>query len=323
MPYLLFSSTPDSPVSAPQHHRLMMKPKASSGIRDMLICAFFAILQAVLIKTLAEKLTEVLFIRSMILLLVLCCHLFFTGKMSVLTHSFSQQMLCIGALGGLGICLFYYSLSFLTLTEAISVYSIILVLNSVLQCIVYKERSPRNLGRVGFCCILGLLLIAQPGFSPTTNEANPEPLQEPQDYSISHVTAVIICLISTGLASGSQLITTKINEEHETNIIVIYVNALIFAVLGGWLLLLNENWPAISFIDVVKIIGIAGSSIIGISFAQRALKSDSSRLVSAFSYSQVVYSLLWDILLFHQFPDVWSLIGSALLIGSCLFLLLK
>lgn len=321
------NSTPDTPVSCTHRHKLMSMtlntPKKTkfSGIRDMLISAFFANLQAVLVKTLSSKVTEVLFIRSIVLLLGYTGHLLFTGRFRLLTNSFSPQMVSIGTLGALGICLFYYTLDFLMLTEAISIYSFCLVLNSIFRSIFFKEPGPNNMTRVIFCSLFGIVLVAQPGFFPSDN--NKQYSSETQGPTIPHFLAVILCLVSTLFASGSQLITKKVSqEEEEANIVIIYVNALIFLIVGGFILHLSV-FASIDFIDMLKIAGIAAGNVIGIAFANKALTSSSFNFISAFSYTQVIYSLLWDIFLFKQIPDVWTLIGSALLIGSCLFLLLK
>lgn len=41
-----------------------------------------------------------------------------------------------------------------------------------------------------------------------------------------------------------------------------------------------------------------------------------ARDISVFDYSQVVYAALFGIILFGEFPDVWSLIGYAIIIGT-------
>jgi drug/metabolite transporter (DMT)-like permease len=35
-----------------------------------------------------------------------------------------------------------------------------------------------------------------------------------------------------------------------------------------------------------------------------------------FDYSQVVYAALFGIILFGEFPDVWSLVGYVIIIGT-------
>ena len=61
--------------------------------------------------------------------------------------------------------------------------------------------------------------------------------------------------------------------------------------------------------------------IVGQSMFTHGITLGETSFVLPFDYLRIVYSALLGIVIFHEFPGLWSYAGAAVIIGSSLYLL--
>jgi len=64
------------------------------------------------------------------------------------------------------------------------------------------------------------------------------------------------------------------------------------------------------------IIGVAGCAQIAQVCLTKGLHAIKAGRAMAVSYLQIVFATGWGLLIFQEIPDLWSLIGTALVIGG-------
>ena len=67
-------------------------------------------------------------------------------------------------------------------------------------------------------------------------------------------------------------------------------------------------------IILAAIIGLIGTA--GHLFLIKALTLGEASLIAPFGYTSLLFATMWGIILFNNFPDVWTISGAILIVGS-------
>ena len=286
----------------------------------MLIAAFFANFQAVLVKSLdGLKTSQIFFVRSVIVILICVSYLTLADRFNEIVNSFNLRMVSIGLTGGLGLCLFYYSLNFLPLSEAVVIYFAIAFFNGIIARIFLKEKYTAREKFMGIINIVGVLLIARPRVVFHEEEVDISEEKFMTD-NVSHSSAAVLCFVSTAFASGSQVLIRSMDKERDPNIPVIYINLAIFVFTSAriWI---SGFTIGITFYEFLGAFAVAVANVVGMYFSVRALRLEKPSVIGIVTYSQLIYSLIWDFLLFDEIPSWYTVIGTGLILGSCILLI--
>ena len=62
------------------------------------------------------------------------------------------------------------------------------------------------------------------------------------------------------------------------------------------------------------IIGLIGTA--GHLFLIKALTLGEASLIAPFGYTSLLFATMWGIILFNNFPDVWTISGAILIVGA-------
>ena len=149
---------------------------------------------------------------------------------------------------------------------------------------------------VGFC---GVLLMVKPGAS---------------DFNIY----TLIALLTTVFVASRDLITRKINPAIPTSI-VSFTTTFSVVIIG--IMLGTSNWVALEWLETLYLAGAAIFVTLGNLCAVKAQRIAPPATLSPFRYSILVWSFLSGILIFGEWPDLLSLIGSGLIVGAGLLTL--
>jgi drug/metabolite transporter (DMT)-like permease len=148
---------------------------------------------------------------------------------------------------------------------------------------------------VGF---IGMVMMVKPGMAP-----------------LDLATA---CALASALFFGLAIVTVKdLTKDHSTFTLVLYTNAfttiagLPFAFFG-WVT--PDPWHAVLFI----VLGIAGVG--AQSCYVRALSHGDASLVGLVDYVRLPMALLFGFLLFAEQPDLLTMVGAAVIIGSTVYI---
>ena len=149
---------------------------------------------------------------------------------------------------------------------------------------------------MGFC---GVLLMVKPGAS---------------DFNIY----TLIALLTTVFVASRDLITRKINPTIPTAIVSLTTT---ISVVGIGLVLGTQDWVALEWLETLYLVGAAVFVTLGNLCAVKAQRIAPPATLSPFRYSILVWAFLSGILIFGEWPDFLSLIGSGLIVGAGLLTL--
>lgn len=149
---------------------------------------------------------------------------------------------------------------------------------------------------IGF---IGVLIILRPG---------------PEGFTY----AALLVAASVFVTAGRDLVTRRISSNLPSlsvTVLTTFVNTtiggLLIVPLGGWQPL---NWELFGFLAVAALLVLTGYQSIII-----AMRSGEISFVAPFRYTSLLWAFVIGIFFFNERPDLWTYIGSAIVIGSGLY----
>lgn len=133
--------------------------------------------------------------------------------------------------------------------------------------------------------------------------------------------AVVLPLLVAACFAFYQ-ITTRILSRSDGSITTLFYSATVGAVVMSLLLPFQEwRWPDAAGWGVMALLGLAGS--IGHLIMIRAFTVAPASSLAPFSYLQLVWATLLGFLMFADLPDLWTVVGAAMLAASGLYVLYR
>ena len=207
-----------------------------------------------------------------------------------------------GALLASSTFLYFMSLTVLPLADAAAIGFVLPLFVAALAAPMLGERLdfPRALAIV--VGLAGALVIVRPGTSVFTPYA----------------------LLPIGMAACNalyQVLTRKVaGSEHPLTSLV--WGAMVGAVLTSLAAPFYFQVPAVAWHwALLAVVGVCAS--VGHYLLIRAYEYASATLIAPFTYTALVWALLFGFLVFGQLPDGWSIAGMTIIIASGLFLVAR
>ena len=152
--------------------------------------------------------------------------------------------------------------------------------------------------------LFGVLLILRPGA---------------ESFTPMSVLAVLGML---GFA-GRDLATRAASADLGTYVLGVYGYAAIIIAGAGFALFSGES-PVVP--DQAAAFGVLGAAVFGVaaySSLTRAMRTGEVSAVTPFRYSRLLFGIGLGVLVFGERPDFWMLLGSAIVVSSGLFILIR
>lgn len=256
-------------------------------------------MMTVLVKYVGQHIPigEVVFVRSV---LALTFTLFMMRREGVRTLGKNIPLLFLrGIVGFSAIICFYYAIPRLNLADATVIQYTNPVFVVIFAAIFLKERiGSREITSV-VLCILGVALIARPTFV-----FGDGPSIDPR--------VLMIALGGAILSGAAYAIVRKLREtDHALNVILFFPLVSIPASLP--MFVTRIVWPTTT--EWLLLIGIAVTSQFGQVFMTKAYHTAAAAKASTASYTQIIFAVLWGILLFSEIPTIWMIAGT-ILVGT-------
>lgn len=206
-----------------------------------------------------------------------------------------------GTAGALALMCVYYAVTTLPLAEATLLQYMHPVFTAMLALFFLKERVQKSTAVCIALCLAGLVFIVNPGQSIDSSE---------------------LPLLSVGIAllgafgSAIAYVTVKKLSKTEDSSVIIFYFPLIALPLS--LILLGDSfvvpdWKSLGLLILVGIFTQIGQ--IGLT---KAMQTEVASKATAYSYVQVVFSMILGWALFNEIPSVSTLLGGALIILGAL-----
>lgn len=199
-----------------------------------------------------------------------------------------------------GFCAFYaFSVLPLAQVYAILFASPLLITILAIPILGEKVRLLRWIAIiVGLC---GVMIVLRPG---------------QQELALGHLAA----LISAIGGSFASIIVRKIGRDERTVVIMLYPMMANFVVMAALLPLVYVPMP---LEDLGKVAVIAILAWTAGRFLIAAYNTGEAVIVAPMQYSQILWATFYGVLFFDEVPDMATIAGSAVIIASGLFIVLR
>lgn len=280
-------------------------PLISPGIRAMAIGAFWFSIMGLLVKLAGRRLgsMEIVLARGVITLTLSWWAIRSAGESP--WGNQRRLLLVRGTLGSTALMAYFYSLVHLPLGEATLIQNMNPVFATLLAAYLLKEhlRAPEVLCL--FASLVGVLFIAHPSALFGGDVASASPLD------------IGIALIGAACSGSAYALVRKMRGTEHPLVIVFYLpllsvpTSLPFA-LAEW------RWP--NAVEWLLLLGVGVTTQLAQVSMTRGLQLERTARATTTGYLQVAFAVMWGALLLGEVPDVWTVIGAVVIIGSTLVL---
>lgn len=235
------------------------------------------------------------------LILVLCVLLILRGKLIFQTHYFWLQVLR-GSLTAISAVLYIYALKFVPLVEVIAVTFVAPLFMSILAVVFLGEKMDSARWVIVAVGFLGAMIIIRPGVG----------LLHP---------AILLVLLEALLFAVRQIITRKVSKKDSGTCTVAYT-----AVVGWFFLSIPLPWVWITPTSDQEMFFLVSTSLLA-ALAEVltiiALSRAFAVVIAPIHYSMLIWGTLISWIFFDYLPDIWTILGAAIIVYSGLSLLHK
>lgn len=274
-------------------------PANSRGAALVAVGAILLVGMASLVKHLGQTLPlfEIIFVRCLAgLVLMLPLFLRMGGRL-VRTQR-PVMHFARGTVGTLGNLCGYYAVTHMTIADAITIQFsrplfMIIVAGLVLGEVVGMRRATVTM--VGF---VGIALITQPfggGFQP----------------------AALVAAAGAFVGTLVVLTVKLLSRTEQTTTIMFYFSVwtTLLSLAPALFFWVTPTWPELALLVLTGVFGIVGQSCF-----THGIATGETTFVMPFDYLRIVYSLIIGLLFFAEVPDVWSIAGIMVIVGSGFYL---
>lgn len=271
------------------------------GLRYMAAGAFFFSVMSALVKVAGARYPtmQLVWVRSLVVLIIAWGTLRARGRS---IHGNERGLLILrGLLGFGGLSCFYYGVIHLPLAEATVIQYTNPVWTALIAAVVLGEW-------VGWTQV-GLALLALGG---VVIVARPSAIFGGVDALDPH--AVMIACAGAVFSAAAYVTVRRLRGE-ATMVIVFW-----FALIGSTLPLpiaLGGDWlvPA-GWSEWLLLAGVGVSTHLGQLYLTLGLQHEAAGRAMTVGYLQIIFALGWGVLLFGALPDMISVLGGVLIVGS-------
>jgi S-adenosylmethionine uptake transporter len=195
----------------------------------------------------------------------------------------------------------FYAFSVLPLAQTYAILFAAPLLITLLAIPILGEKVGIRRGIAVVVGLLGVMVVLRPGDA---------------DLSLGHAAALTAAVCSS-LAS---VIVRKIGADERAAVLLLYPMVANFIVLGAALPLVYHPMP-IQHLGMMGIIALFG--FVAMLFIIQAYRRAEAVVVAPMQYSQMIWATFYGALIFDESPDFYTIIGSAIIMASGLYIVLR
>mmetsp|Transcript_30633 Transcript_30633/g.47008 ORF Transcript_30633/g.47008 Transcript_30633/m.47008 type:complete len:379 (-) Transcript_30633:32-1168(-) len=308
-----------SPRKKKQEHSLL-------GITFIAIGTFSFSIMFLLVKLMTHTNPFTLvFYRSIVQIGISFATLIYQGENPLGPPGTRFWLIIRGAFGAAAVCAWFFGIQTLPLPDAVTLQFTTPPFAAVFAvCLVGEKLMPLDMiGAV--VCLSGVALIAHPTWLfgsaaevvPDESSDSPSPLMK--------TLAVLVTTGGSALAGLAYVCVRKIGDRASAVVMVLYYGTLSIpiVVIGSGFLTGSWNvWSDPSFVWkdylVMFFMGICGYG--GQWFTNLGLQLETAGTATLVTTTQIVWTYVFEIMFLHEALDLWSLGGTALIIGYMIIL---
>ncbi|SDX86147.1 DMT family transporter [Citreimonas salinaria] len=199
-----------------------------------------------------------------------------------------------------GVCAFY-AFSALPLAQVYAILFASPLIITVLSIPILGESVRLRRWAAVIVGLVGVLVVLRPGAT---------------ELSLGHL-AALAAAFSSATAS---IIVRKIGQDERDVVLLLYPLLANFALMAAILPFVYVPMPVehLGGLALMAALAFVASSLV-----IAAYKSAEAVIVAPMQYSQILWATLYGALFFDEVPDLWTLVGAAIVIGSGLYILMR
>ncbi|MGR5067459.1 DMT family transporter [Vibrio alfacsensis] len=273
------------------------------GVRFMVLSAFgFALMSATVkhVSLLGIPVFEIVAARALVSLVI--SYLDVKRKRISVWGNNKALLFARGAVGTMALMCVYYSVTTLPLAEATIFQYIHPVFTAVLAMFFLKERIQFSTLVCIVLCVLGVYVIVKPETSAGTEHVLP-------------MFSVMIALLGAFGSSIAYVIVRKLSQTEDSSVIIFYFPLV---ALPASIVLMGGQFVIPNLYLTMMLVLVGVFTQIGQLGLTKAMQTQEAGKASAYSYVQIIFSVLLGILFFGELPSAWTYLGGALIVTGAL-----
>jgi drug/metabolite transporter (DMT)-like permease len=269
------------------------------GVRYMLLSAFaFALMSSCvkLVSTYGIPVFEIVAARAVVSLIISYADIK-RKRISVWGNN-KKLLIARGVAGSLALICVYFAVATLPLAEATILQYLHPVFTALLALVFLRERIQLSTIICIVFCIIGLLVMVSPGLTLESTTALPW----------LSITAALLGALGSAIA---YVIVKQLSGSEDSSVIIFYfpLIALPLSVLllgNDFVMPDTEALLLLLFVGIFTQVGQVGLT--------KAMQTEVASKATAYSYVQVVFSIILGWLIFSEIPSIWTWVGGSLII---------
>jgi len=207
-----------------------------------------------------------------------------------------------GAVGTMALMCVYYSVTTLPLAEATIFQFIHPVFTALLAVFFLKERIQFSTFICIALCLLGVYVMVRPETGPDAEHALP-------------MFSVMIAILGAFGSSIAYVIVRKLSQTEDSSVIIFYFPLV---ALPASILLIGDQFVMPDLYLTMMLVLVGVFTQIGQLGLTKAMQTQEAGKASAYSYVQIIFSVVLGIAFFGELPSAWTYLGGALIVTGAL-----
>ncbi|MCG8482063.1 MAG: DMT family transporter [Clostridia bacterium] len=243
---------------------------------------------------------EIVFFRSIIGSIIT----FMIMKQKEVKFSKGNKGLLIlrGLLGAAYLVTYFYIISKMPLVDTSVLINLSPFFVIILSALVLKEKIS--------CKTYGIIFIALIGAIITIN---------PFGYS-TYSAVALIGVFSALCSSGATITIRQLSKTKNTYEIVF---SFLFIATIVSIPMMWDSFVMPKPLEFFYLICIGSVSFLGQIFLTKAYTHERAPIVATARYSSIAFNVIWGLVLWSEIPNITTIIGGVLIVGSCIYLILN
>ncbi len=264
----------------------------TKGVVFMLLSSFFFAIMAVMVKSIPHiSVPQKIFFRNLVGVFIIGSILVKDKGSFVGSHI--KLLTLRSAFGLLGVAAYFYTLTKLPLSDAVLLNRMAPFFVILLSIIFLKEKVTRLQISAMVIALIGAGFVIKPQFTYTMIPA-------------------LIGLSSSIFAASAYVTLRQLRLYASPNTIVFYFSAFSVLVSIPFMLLGYYTNPTLKDLVILLCIGLAATTAQVL--MTRAYSYAPASQITIYSYANIIFSTIFGVILWSEFPDILSFIGGTLII---------
>jgi drug/metabolite transporter (DMT)-like permease len=267
----------------------------------MVGAAFFFSVMSLFVKLAGQRLPSMqIVLARYVVMLVLSQAMVWQASVSV-RGTDRRSLIGRSVTGFVALSFFYYAVVELPLGDVTTIHYTSPVVTALIAAYFLKERSGRLVWAGAALSLGGVLLVAQPSFL-VGGDGLPR-------------LAVMAALGGAVLSASAYTFVRKLRET-DHHLVVIYWFCALGVLFSLPFALPVALWPTPA--EWGLLLGVGVTTQIAQVYLTKGLHLEAAGRATSVGYLQIVFAFVWGMLFFGDLPNVWNLVGAAVIVAGVL-----